>query len=172
MEIESKGYLQAPRKMWATSNKKNSQKNYRFHHDHGHDIEECIQLKDEIEVLIRWGLLGQFVVKQQEQEELTSTHSPPEEMTDNRPTIGVINNISRGSVKPIDAPPESDQVKDIWAKRLWTGDVISIFDNDLKGVRTPPDDVIVISLTISNIDAKRILVDNTSSADILFYDAF
>lgn len=32
-----------------------------FYHDHGHDMEGCIQLKDKIEALIRWGYLGKYI---------------------------------------------------------------------------------------------------------------
>ena len=32
-----------------------------YHRDHGHDTEECIQLQDEIEELIRRGRLDRFI---------------------------------------------------------------------------------------------------------------
>ena len=44
--------------------------------------------------------------------------------------------------------------------------------DDLKGIKTPHDNPVVISLVITKHDVKRILVDNGSSMDILFYDAF
>ena len=56
-----------------------------------------------------------------------------------------------------------------WAQ---TQDAIACTDEDLRKIWIPHDDPIVISLTIMNYDAKRILVDNGSLADILFYDAF
>ena len=37
---------------------------------------------------------------------------------------------------------------------------------------TTHDDPLVISLVIAKHDVKRVLVDNESFADILFYDAF
>ena len=33
----------------------------KFHRDHGHQIDDCIQLKKEIEFLIRRGHLGRYV---------------------------------------------------------------------------------------------------------------
>lgn len=37
-------------------------------------------------------------------------------------------------------------------------------------VPIPYDDAIIVSVTIANYDAKRILIDNESFVDVLFYD--
>ena len=58
-------------------------------------------------------------------------------------------------------------------KRLKTiDDVITFFENDLQGVQTPHDDEVVVSSTIAKYDVKRILVDNGSSTNVLFYAIF
>ena len=49
---------------------------------------------------------------------------------------------------------------------------IAFLSDDLRGIRTSHDDPMVISLVIAKHDVKRIIVDNESSTDILFYDAF
>ena len=43
---------------------------------------------------------------------------------------------------------------------------------DIIEVRVSHDNAVVISLTIANYNVKRILVDNRSLADILYYDVF
>ena len=43
---------------------------------------------------------------------------------------------------------------------------------DTQGVQFSHNDAIVVALDIANYDVRRILVDNESSADILFYSAF
>ncbi|XP_042489907.1 uncharacterized protein LOC122069891 [Macadamia integrifolia] len=50
--------------------------------------------------------------------------------------------------------------------------VISFSNDDLKGVQTPHDDTLVITMTLVDCRVKRILVDNSSSANILFLEAF
>ena len=50
--------------------------------------------------------------------------------------------------------------------------LISFSDEDLRRVQTLHDDAAVVSMTIANYDVKRILVNNESSADFLFYGAF
>ncbi|KAK3021099.1 hypothetical protein RJ639_045483 [Escallonia herrerae] len=44
--------------------------------------------------------------------------------------------------------------------------------DDLKNVKTPHDDPLVIIIKAEKFDVKRVLVDNGSSAEVLFYDAF
>ncbi|KAK4412413.1 hypothetical protein Salat_2888300 [Sesamum alatum] len=44
-------------------------------------------------------------------------------------------------------------------------------DEDRRGVKFPHEDAMVISAIISNIEVRRILVDNGSSVDILFLEA-
>ena len=46
------------------------------------------------------------------------------------------------------------------------------FENDARGVKQPHDDLFVIMLTIEGFNIRRILVDNGSSADIIYLSAF
>ena len=45
-------------------------------------------------------------------------------------------------------------------------------DEDARRVHHPYDDAIVITLLIANYTTKRMLIDNGSSADILYYPTF
>ena len=45
-------------------------------------------------------------------------------------------------------------------------------DDDVTGVQTPHNDAIIIFMIIAKYDVKRILMDNESSADVLFYGIF
>ncbi|KAK3021960.1 hypothetical protein RJ639_045655 [Escallonia herrerae] len=49
---------------------------------------------------------------------------------------------------------------------------ISFSDDDVGDTRTPHDDPLVVTLRVGNFDVKRILVDNGSSVEVLFYEAF
>ncbi|KAK3011303.1 hypothetical protein RJ639_011478 [Escallonia herrerae] len=49
---------------------------------------------------------------------------------------------------------------------------ITFSDEDSKDIQTPHDDPLVITVRAGNFDVKRALIDNGSSAEILFYDAF
>ena len=50
--------------------------------------------------------------------------------------------------------------------------VITFMDEDAERIHHPHDDAIVITLLIADYTTKRVLVDNGSSADILYYPAF
>ncbi|KAK3013651.1 hypothetical protein RJ639_009518 [Escallonia herrerae] len=45
-------------------------------------------------------------------------------------------------------------------------------DEDSKDIKTPHDDPLVIAIKAGNFDVKRVLIDNGSSTEILFFDAF
>ncbi|KAK3005410.1 hypothetical protein RJ639_016400 [Escallonia herrerae] len=49
---------------------------------------------------------------------------------------------------------------------------ISFSNEDLKDVKTPHDDPLVITIKAGKFEVKRVLVDNESSAEILLYDTF
>ena len=45
-------------------------------------------------------------------------------------------------------------------------------DEDARKVHHPHDDAIVITLLIANYTTRRVLIDNWSSTDILYYPTF
>ena len=49
---------------------------------------------------------------------------------------------------------------------------ITFTDKDASKIHHPHDDAIVITLLIADYSTRRVLVDNGSSADILYYPAF
>ena len=49
---------------------------------------------------------------------------------------------------------------------------ITFTDEDAERIHHPHDDAIVITLLIADYITRRVLVDNGSSADILYYPAF
>ncbi|GAV70640.1 LOW QUALITY PROTEIN: hypothetical protein CFOL_v3_14138, partial [Cephalotus follicularis] len=121
----------------------------RYHRDHGHDTEECRQLKNQIEDLIRKGHLRKYVDRD----------APQEEGAEKRRGSSAI----RGAA----AATQS--------KRFKTGGdekVITFSEADYEGVRLPHDDPVVVTLLVELFTMKRILIDSGSSADILYKHAF
>ncbi|XP_038978844.1 uncharacterized protein LOC120109168, partial [Phoenix dactylifera] len=97
MEIEGRDYFRPPPPMRDTVARRNPRKYCRFHRDYGHDMEDCFQLRDDIEALIRRGVLNQFVRNWCEERRPVENAALPGNPNDNRPIAGTINTIGGGS---------------------------------------------------------------------------
>ncbi|XP_065622347.1 uncharacterized protein LOC136064490 [Quercus suber] len=64
MQIKDEGSLTFPEKLKGDLNKRSRDKYCRFHRDHGYDMADCYDLKQQIETLIRQGKLQKFISKE------------------------------------------------------------------------------------------------------------
>ena len=70
MQIKDDPSLKWLEKMKGDLNKRNKNKYCRFHRDHGHDMDECFDLKQQIENLIKQGNLRNFLGRDHKDEKL------------------------------------------------------------------------------------------------------
>ena len=70
MQIKDDPSLKWLEKMKGDPNKHNCNKYCRFHRDHGYDTDECFDLKQQIENLIRQGKLRNFLGRDHKDEKL------------------------------------------------------------------------------------------------------
>ncbi|KAK3025437.1 hypothetical protein RJ639_042163 [Escallonia herrerae] len=157
-EIKDKEILERPEKMRSAPKK-------------------CESLKRAIEALIKRGHLRGYVNRRNEKREATPL-AGREEVREN---ASVINTILGG----IAVGGSSGQGRKAYIREVLTtvgpltkkqkkepAPTISFSDDDVGDTRTPHDDPLVVTLRVGNFDVKRILVDNRSSAEVLFYEAF
>ena len=64
MQIKDEGALTFLGKLKGDPNKRSKDKYFHFHYDHGHDIADCYDLKQQIEAFIRQGKLQKFVSRE------------------------------------------------------------------------------------------------------------
>ncbi|XP_030948930.1 uncharacterized protein LOC115972828 [Quercus lobata] len=180
MQIKDEGALTFPGKLKGDPNKRPRDKYCRFHRDHGHDTANCYDLKQQIEALIRQGKLQRFVSR--EKTDKPEEQTPRRENERPRQPIGDIRMIIRGTV----AAGSSKKARKTYLRTVHsvqlTGSiprmprignpVIHFSEDDAQRLHHPHDDALVVSLQIGDYNMHRVLVDNGSSADILYYPAF
>ena len=163
-----------------------------FHRDYGHRTDDCIQLKREIEFLIQRGYLRRFISSEsqpqnQAQNQANSAQQPPppprQTTTQHQQPLGEIQVISGGFAgggessstrKAHLSSIRSAEIGEIQAvsKQPWVDTSITFSDLDLEGCQHPHDDPLVVRAVVANKTVHRVLVDNGSSADIIFASDF
>ena len=176
MQIKDDPSLKWPEKIKGDPNKRNWNKYCCFHRDHGHDTDECFDLKQQIENLIRQGKLRNFLGRDHKDEKLKAK---VEELS--RPLLGEIRMILGGDFTGQSSRSRKTYLKVVQNIQLFgrspktkttEEQAITFMDEDAARIHHPHDDAIVITLLIADYTTKRVLVDNGSSADILYYPAF
>jgi hypothetical protein len=187
LQIQDHPYIRWPGKLCSDPAKRSKDLYCRFHRDHGHTTEDYFALKQQIEALIRQGKLGKFV--RQDKPEIHPESRPPRQdenkgRQEDRPRdiIGEIRTIvgglasggaSRSSRKAYARQAHNILVTQKSRKSLKMDDqVISFSEDDARNIHHPHDDALVVTLTIAGFITRRVLIDNGSSADIIYLPAY
>ena len=160
-----------------------------FHRDYGHRTDNCIQLKREIEYLIRRGYLRRFIspesqAQDQAQNQIPTQQPPPwQTTTQHQQSLGEIQVISRGFA----GGGESSSARKAHLRSIRSAGIgeiqtvsklprldtsITFSYSDLEGCQHPHDNPLVVHAVMANKKVHRVLVDNGSSADIIFVSTF
>ena len=198
-EVRNEQILRWPTQMKSDPATRDNTKYCEFHRGYGHRMDNCIQLKREIEYLIQRGYLRRFIsprnqaqnqAQNKAQNQAQSQNQAPAQQPPSRKTttqhqkplreIYVISGGFAGGGESSSARKahlrsiRSAEMGEIQAKsklpRLDT--TITFFDSDLEGCQHPHDDPLVIRAIVANTAVHRVLIDNGSSADIIFASAF
>ncbi|XP_030923041.1 uncharacterized protein LOC115949919 [Quercus lobata] len=180
MQIEDKRILTFRGKLKGDLSKRPRDKYCCFHRDHGHDTVDCYDLKQQIEALIRQGKLQRFVSKEQ--------MDPPQEQAlrreNKRPrsSIGDIRMIMGGTTTSGSSKKARKTYLRMVQNIQLTGTVpkmtridnpvIGFSEENARRLHHPHDDALVVSLRVGDYNMHRVLVDNSSLVDILYYPAF
>ena len=168
---------------------RDNSKYYEFHRDYGHRTDDCIQLKREIEYLIRRGYLRRFISPESQAQTQAQNQAPPQQppprqtTTQHQQPLGEIQVISGGFAGGGESSSarkahlrsiRSTEIAEIQAvsklPRLDTS--ITFSNSDLVGCQHPHDDPLVVRAVVAYKIVHRVLIDNGSSADIIFASTF
>ncbi|GFY88878.1 hypothetical protein Acr_06g0008180 [Actinidia rufa] len=177
-EIKHEEFVKWPEKIKTDPQKRNRSKYCEFYRDHGHNTDDCFQLKEQIADLIKRGYLRMYVATR------LLPNSPERKYGDNRPTAGDIQTIHSGfgsggcltSSRKRHARsahrPAEEEIYNLSSSSVGDHPPITFSNDDLRGLHLSHDDALVVSTVIANFNVQRILIDNGSSVDILFILAF
>ena len=149
--------------------KRDNTKYCEFHRDHAHQTDDCIQLRKEIEYLIRRGYLRRYIAS--EGQDQAQPPPPRQPTTQHQQPLGEIHVISEGFARGGESSSarkahlgsiRSGEVMEVQAvsklPRLDT--TITLSDSDLEGCQHPHDDPLVIRAAVANKTIHWVLVDN------------
>ncbi|XP_011100876.1 uncharacterized protein LOC105178990 [Sesamum indicum] len=185
MMVEKDDVLQWPKHTRLTPAKKHSNKYCHFQWEKGHDTEECYQLRDEIERLVRQGYFkGKLQHYDREDVRRSGSRSPGRERSwgecgndqgrgDNAPVKGIIHTIAGGldgcsnrMRKRFEREYRSNKRTQLMS--INTEQEIVFGDRDVGERAGANNDPMVIKMDIANFTVHKVLVDNGSSTDIIF----
>ena len=188
-EVRNEQFLRWPTQMKSDPTTRDNSKYCEFHRDYGHRTDDCIQLKREIEYLIRHGYLRRFISPENQPQNQAQNQAPPQQppprqtTTQHQQHLGEIQVISGGFAGGGESSSarkahlhniRSTEIAEIQAvsklPRLDTS--ITFSDSDLEGFQHPHDDPLVVRTVVANKTVHRVLIDNGSSAGIIFTSAF
>uniref|UniRef100_A0A2N9GFR2 Uncharacterized protein n=1 Tax=Fagus sylvatica TaxID=28930 RepID=A0A2N9GFR2_FAGSY len=146
MQIRNDPALKWTGKLLTDSDKRPRDKYCRFHRDHRHNTEDCYDLKRQMEELIKQGKLQRFVEK---------------------------GGTSRSSRKAYARQIHNVLVTQKSNKKPRVEDLpITFIEEDACKVFHPHDDALVVTMEIVGYSTRRVLIENGSSADIIYLTAF
>ena len=176
MQIKDEEALTYPGKLKGDPNRHLKDKYCRFHRDHGHDTADFYDLKQHIETLIKQGKLQRFV-KKERTDQPPQKQNPRRDNKRSRPPIRDIRMIVGGTA----ITGSSKKAKKTYLKMVQNvqpkiarreSPIIEFLEENARRLHHPHDDALVVSIRIEDYNMYRVLVNNGSSADILYYPAF
>ncbi|XP_028068932.1 uncharacterized protein LOC114271519 [Camellia sinensis] len=154
-------------KMMGPPNTRRRDRQCDYHKDHGYDTDSCYALKDHLEELVQDGRLAQYIRKNNPLNTVAlRLDSPP---------LSVIHMIyslsSPAQIHTIQL--QSSPSKPITPAK-WSPETskISFDDTDLDGVTLLHADPLVIELRVNRFTIERVLIDQGSTSEIMYYKIF
>ena len=178
-KIKNEPFFKWPNKMAGEPKRRNQNLYCHYHQDHGHTIEDCRNLWDHLEQLVREGKLKQLLHHSsgrvgQARFEMCGDAS-------SRLPLGIINVIFATPRRTGSCPsrvlsvlrsPAEEHSKASKRARMDIPLILGFLDEDKVGTIQPHDDALVVTLRIGGYDVKRVMIDQGSAADIMYPDLY
>ncbi|GMN38329.1 hypothetical protein TIFTF001_007560 [Ficus carica] len=192
-QVTGRGLLRDPPPLRADRARRNQNKYCNFHKDVGHDTKDCIQLRDQIELLIRDGHMREFVERiitptgPSRPAQDARRNSRPSDQNDEQEQEHIVHTIFGGTATGDTASSRRSYVCEArrytreeyinmveHISKICRQDSVSItfMDDEADRLLHPHNDALIGEIRVAGNVIHRVLIDNGSSADIMFIDAF
>ncbi|XP_074324377.1 uncharacterized protein LOC141661293 [Apium graveolens] len=153
-EVKGKPFYYPLKPLLAPPENRARDKHCGYHEDHGHTTENCFSLKMFIEDQIKKGNMNQYLQRGSNDK-------------DRAPGRGknMVNVVFGGTTSP---PRSPDQENDVMMIQTLDDEPICFSYSDYEGLDPDHNLALVVTLDVANNEVKRFLVDNGSSANIVF----
>ena len=173
-KIRNEPFFKWPNRMAGDLTKRNQNLYCQYHQEPRHTTEDCRNLKNHLDQLVREGKLNHLLHHSSGRQEQTNVETRRDTL---RPPIGMINVIlaalGRTGSHPSSVmsvarlPTEVDNRESKKAKRM-ASPMLGFLDEDKVGTIQPHDDTLVVTLRIGGYDVKRVLVDQGSTVEVMY----
>ncbi|XP_065627350.1 uncharacterized protein LOC136066627 [Quercus suber] len=178
-KIEDEPFFRWPNRMAGDSAKRNQNLYCQYHQDHGHTTEDCRNLWDHLDQLVREGKLTQLL------HHSSGRGSQPGSTfrgdASSGPPLGKIHVIFAAPSRTESCPSRVmsvsrclDEGSSSMPKRarLEASLVLGFSEEDKKGTIQPHDDALVVTLRIGGYDVRRVMIDEGSAAEVMYPDLY
>ncbi|XP_050281059.1 uncharacterized protein LOC126721961 [Quercus robur] len=158
--------------------KRNQNLYYAYHQEPGHTTDDCRNLKNHLDLLVREGKLRHLLHRPEGWQEQSNIETRQSTL---RPPIGTINVILAAPGRTDSSlfrvmsvgrfPTEPDDRESKRAKVIATP-LIGFSEEDKQGTLQPHDDALVVTLRIGGYDVKKVLVDQGSAVEVMYPDLY
>ena len=178
-KVKNESFFKWPNKMAGDSSKRNQSLYCQYHQDYRHTTEDCKNLWNHLDQLVREGKLRHLL--HPSSGHLGQANQEPRRDISLRPPMGMINVILAASGRIGSFPSKvmsvaqlSTKDNDRESKRSKKGasPVLGFSDEDKIGTIQPHDDALVVTLRIGGFDVKRVLVDQGSAVEVIYPDLY
>ncbi|XP_074323142.1 uncharacterized protein LOC141660080 [Apium graveolens] len=153
-EVKGKPFYYPPKPLLAPPGNRARDKHCGYHEDHGHTTENCFSFKMFIEDQIKKGNMNQYLQRRLDDRD--------------KPSGGgkhVVNMIFGGTSSP---PRSPDEGNDVLMIQPTEDERIYFSSTEYEGLDPEHNQALVVTLDIAKNEVQRILVDNGSTANIVF----
>ena len=178
-KVRNEPFFRWPGKMAGDTSKRNQNLYCHYHQDHGHTTEDCRNLWNHLDQLIREGKLHHLL--HPSSGHLGQAMQEPRKGGSLRPPAGTIHVILAALRRTESFPSRvlsvarlSAEDRERESKRFKKGSrlILGFSDEDKRGTIQPHDDALMVTLRIRGFDVRRVLIDPSSAVEVMYPDLY